>query len=131
MKILSGQVVRDLRRQRGMSGRHLSKLIHVTPGYLSMMEVRDRQPSLEIVERIAGVFGVRRSDLSSDHVEPNMLRVRISELLDTPMTEADLTAILAAIIRILDSRPPPTAKPKGHAGASPTRKTAGRSKRRR
>src|SRR5207253_770592 len=54
-----GETLRAARERRGMSLRELAADTGLTPGYLSKIEVGDREPSLATLRRIAAVWDLQ------------------------------------------------------------------------
>ena len=58
-----GEVVFNLRNDRGMSQEQLAKLSGVTQQYIQLIESNKRTPSIRVAKKIAGALGVTVSDL--------------------------------------------------------------------
>jgi transcriptional regulator with XRE-family HTH domain len=58
------QVIRELREQKGLTQEELAFKAKVTPGYVAQLELGIRKnPSLEVVRRLARALGVRLVEL--------------------------------------------------------------------
>ena len=58
------QVIRELREKKGLSQEELAFKAKVTPGYVAQLELGLRKnPSLDVVRRIARALGVRLAEL--------------------------------------------------------------------
>lgn len=54
-----GELMRDMRSERGISQKEMAEAIGVSPAYLSALEHGNRgAPSFDFVQRVAGFFGV-------------------------------------------------------------------------
>lgn len=54
-----GEMMRRMRRERGISQKQMAQAIGVSPAYLSALEHGNRgAPSFDFVQRVAGFFGV-------------------------------------------------------------------------
>ncbi len=59
-----GEVMRDMRKQRGISQKEMAAAIGVSPAYLSALEHGNRgAPSFDFVQRVAGFFGIIWDDV--------------------------------------------------------------------
>ena len=58
------QVIRELREQKGLTQEELAFKARVTPGYVAQLELGIRKnPSLDVVRRLARALGVRLVEL--------------------------------------------------------------------
>jgi transcriptional regulator with XRE-family HTH domain len=58
------QVIRTLREKKGLTQEELAFKAKVTPGYVAQLELGLRKnPSLDVVRRLARALGVRLSEL--------------------------------------------------------------------
>ena len=58
------QVIRSLREKKGLTQEELAFKAKVTPGYVAQLELGLRKnPSLDVVRRLARALGVRLSEL--------------------------------------------------------------------
>ena len=58
------QVIRELREKKGLTQEELAFKAKVTPGYVAQLELGLRKnPSLDVVRRIARALGVRLAEL--------------------------------------------------------------------
>jgi len=65
-----GEKLRTLRRQRGMTLKELSReLGFKSHSYISTMEFGKKKPSVELVVKIADLFGVTTDQLLNDDLE--------------------------------------------------------------
>lgn len=58
-----GRTLKMLRSIYGYSGKELSELIEISPGYLSELENNKKQPSINILEKYSELFGLKLSTL--------------------------------------------------------------------
>ena len=58
-----GETLRRLRGIYGYSARELSEVLQISSSYLSEIEHGKKQPSMELLQRYADVFGLRLSTL--------------------------------------------------------------------
>jgi transcriptional regulator with XRE-family HTH domain len=58
-----GETLRRLRGIYGYSARELSEVLQISSSYLSEIEHGKKQPSVELLQRYADVFGLRLSTL--------------------------------------------------------------------
>lgn len=52
------EAMRSWRRERSISQEALAAAVEVTPGMIALIETKRRQPSYELLERIAKVLGI-------------------------------------------------------------------------
>ena len=58
------QVIRELREKKGLTQEELAFKAKVTPGYVAQLELGIRKnPSLDVVRRLARALGVRLAEL--------------------------------------------------------------------
>jgi transcriptional regulator with XRE-family HTH domain len=58
------QVMRELRKKKGLTQEELAFKAKVTPGYVAQLELGIRKnPSLDVVRRLARALGVRLAEL--------------------------------------------------------------------
>ncbi len=58
------QVIRELREKKGLTQEELAFRAKVTPGYVAQLELGLRKnPSLDVVRRLARALGVRLAEL--------------------------------------------------------------------
>jgi transcriptional regulator with XRE-family HTH domain len=58
------QVIRELREKKGLTQEELAFKAKVTPGYVAQLELGIRKnPSLDVVRRLARALGVRLGEL--------------------------------------------------------------------
>lgn len=58
------QVIRELRERKGLTQEELAFKAKVTPGYVAQLELGIRKnPSLDVVRRLARALGVRLPEL--------------------------------------------------------------------
>jgi transcriptional regulator with XRE-family HTH domain len=58
------QVIRELRAKKGLTQEELAFKAKVTPGYVAQLELGLRKnPSLDVVRRLARALGVRLTEL--------------------------------------------------------------------
>ena len=55
--------IRRLREARGMNQRELAKKARVTAGYIALLELGQRRPSLGVLGRLAKALGVPVTEL--------------------------------------------------------------------
>lgn len=58
-----GEVLKRLRKIYGYTALELSASLNISPSYLSEIENGKKQPSLEILKKIANAYGIRLSSL--------------------------------------------------------------------
>jgi len=51
-------ILRDLRKEKGLTQRKLAERVWVDPSTIALYEMGDRSPSLEVLVRLARVLGV-------------------------------------------------------------------------
>lgn len=69
-----GRTVRILRNANGLSQKGLATSLSVTPGYLSLIERNEREPSLDFLHRLSGFFNIPAGLLllhDASHEHPN------------------------------------------------------------
>ncbi len=111
-----GEIMRQMRKERGISQKEMAAAIGVSPAYLSALEHGNRgAPSFDFVQRVAGFFGVIWDDAETliDVAAASHPRV----VVDTSGLDAQFTlfanrlarevrdlnkADLAEILRIMD-----------------------------
>ena len=101
-----GEIMRRMRRERGVSQKEMAAAIGVSPAYLSALEHGNRgAPSFDFVQRVAGYFGVIWDD-AEDLIEiAGKSHPRV--VLDTAGLGADYTMFanrLAREIRSIDGQ---------------------------
>lgn len=71
MKI--GETLKRLRLIYGYKASELSEIINISPSYLSEIENGKKQPSLELLENLSNVYGIKLSSLIliTEEVEKN------------------------------------------------------------
>lgn len=65
-----GQTLRRLREERNLTQTELADLLGVAPSFISLLERGERQPSVETLARLAGIFGVSYDDLLGAPIVP-------------------------------------------------------------
>ena len=72
-----GDNLRNIRIQRGLSQMQLAKDLQTSQSAITAYEVGKREPSFQVIERIANYFGVPMSALlpSNDFVEEDLIAV--------------------------------------------------------
>ena len=58
-----GRELQTLRHRRGLSQERLAFLAEVHPTYISLLENGRKSPTVDVLERIAGAFGVKLSTI--------------------------------------------------------------------
>lgn len=58
------EALRCWRRERGVSQEALALAVEVTPGMIALIETSRRQPSMDLLERIAAALGVPSAALA-------------------------------------------------------------------
>lgn len=58
-----GARIRLLRQQNGLTQVKFANMVNVERAYLSKVEAGERNPSIDLLERIAGGFGMSLSEL--------------------------------------------------------------------
>jgi transcriptional regulator with XRE-family HTH domain len=69
-----GRTLRILRNANGLSQKGLATSLSVTPGYLSLIERNEREPSLEFLHRLSDFFDIPAGLLllhDASHEHPN------------------------------------------------------------
>ncbi|MFA6603324.1 MAG: helix-turn-helix transcriptional regulator [Patescibacteria group bacterium] len=65
-----GQRIRDLRDDKGLSLREFASKLKLSPAFVSDVELGRRYPSLEIIQRMASVLGIRNAELEAYDPKP-------------------------------------------------------------
>lgn len=60
---MMGRAIRLLRVAAGIKQRKLAQMLQVSANYMSMVEGGNRQPSFELLESIANLFGTKASTI--------------------------------------------------------------------
>jgi transcriptional regulator with XRE-family HTH domain len=101
-----GEVMRDLRKQRGVSQKEMASSLGVSPAYLSALEHGNRgAPSFDFIQRVAGYFNIIWDDLEDLMRVADLSHPRV--VIDTAGIESDYTVLanrLAREIRGLDAK---------------------------
>ena len=58
---MMGEVLKRMRAIYGYKAKELSEKLDISPSYLSEIENEKKQPTLELLERYAGVFNIKLS----------------------------------------------------------------------
>jgi transcriptional regulator with XRE-family HTH domain len=99
-----GDVMRDLRRRKGVTQREMAAGLGVSPPYLSALEHGNRSaPSFDFIQRVAGYFNIIWDDLDDLMRVADLSHPRI--VLDTAGLSSEYTALanrMAHQIRQLD-----------------------------
>jgi transcriptional regulator with XRE-family HTH domain len=100
-----GEVMRDLRRRKGVTQREMAAGLGVSPAYLSALEHGNRSaPSFDFIQRVAGYFNIIWDDLDDLMRVAGLSHPRV--VLDTAGLNSEYTALanrMAHQIRQLDS----------------------------
>ncbi len=73
-------MLKYLREHRELSQRELASLLNVSPGSISMYETGQREPSMEMEEKIAKFFGVSLNTLHGIDDEQKSLNLTEDEV---------------------------------------------------
>lgn len=99
-----GEVMRNLRQQKGVTQKEMATALGVSQAYLSALEHGKRSaPSFDFIQRVAGYFNVIWDDLDELMRVAGLSHPRV--VIDTSGLEAEYTALankLAHEIRNLD-----------------------------
>lgn len=76
-----GQVLRDLRNQRGISQSELSRYIGVSKSSVNMYERGEREPSFETLEAIADFFNVDMNYLLGEKPREKIFEAKLLQLI--------------------------------------------------
>lgn len=92
----AGGNIKNLREQSGLSQAQLAIYLEVDQSLISRIEKNERQPNLEMIDKIAALFGCKTDVIESDEIckSPLQFAFRASEI-----SGEDFTA-LAAINKI-------------------------------
>lgn len=63
MSVTLGEKIRGLREKKDISLRELARLVDISPSFMSDIELGRRNPSKEILEKIANKLGTSLNDL--------------------------------------------------------------------
>ena len=66
-----GEVLRLIRVIEGIKANDMAKKLGISPSYLSLIENEKKRPSVELIEKFAGVIGVRPSQVMFFYEELN------------------------------------------------------------
>lgn len=78
----TSDIIRNLREARGMTQMDMARMSGISQSAISSLEVGARQPSMEMLDRLADFFGVPRSTfLQSMDEEPDASTMEIVEQL--------------------------------------------------
>lgn len=58
-----GDILKRLRKIYGYTGVELSEKLNISPSFLSEIENNKKKPSLELLQKISDVYGIRLSSL--------------------------------------------------------------------
>lgn len=89
--------LREVRRSRGLSQVELSRLAHVTAGYVWRLESAGAAPGIDLVARLARALGTTSHDLMPEATSPNtvtVLRDRARVLFNELLAAADRETLL-------------------------------------
>ena len=89
-----GVRLQNLRKATGFTQEQVANFLGVTQAYISQIEKGERQIQVDMLEKIAALYGVDIADIENDDVSPIRFAFRTSEI-----DQNDLTAI-ANISRI-------------------------------
>ena len=64
-----GVILRKYRHEKGLTQEQLSERVDVVRSYICTLEKGDRQPSLQMILRLADALGVRPGDMINDMVD--------------------------------------------------------------
>jgi len=77
-----GKTIRVLRVTRDLSQGKLARALKVSPGYLSLVERDQREPSLGFLRRVAAYFKLPLGFLLLEDIEPQTFNSKQQRLLD-------------------------------------------------
>lgn len=63
---LLGQRIRKLRKENGLTQERLALMVNIQQSYLSRLEAGDRNPSFDLLVKIADALGMTLSELFKD-----------------------------------------------------------------
>ena len=89
-----GKKIKDLRNSLYMSQNQLAKQLGVTDSSIGMYELGEREPSLEIIEKIARFFGVSFDYLLDSDSEDSVQIIRGSNVQTSRVIEVIRTSSL-------------------------------------
>lgn len=61
--MMIGETLKRLRKIYGFTASELSSIINISPSYLSEIENGKKQPSLELLEKLSKLYGIKTSSL--------------------------------------------------------------------
>jgi transcriptional regulator with XRE-family HTH domain len=101
--------IRELRKERGISGTHIAKMLNITPTYLYEIELGKKRLSADLASRIAEILGVTVDYLLGRSDDPNG-QASLAAAPDeqnpyalTPKEERDIAKDLERIMENLES----------------------------
>lgn len=102
-----GEAMRDLRKMRGVSQKHMARAIGVSPAYLSALEHGKKGvPSFDLLQRIAGYFNVIWDEADELFQLARSSNPKVS--LDTAGLPPEYTALANRLSHEIRSLPPET-----------------------
>lgn len=111
-----GENVKYLRKQRGYTQQGLANATGISQALISSWELNVREPSFEMIKRVAAFFGVPISNLISDqHADQDMVQAIADSLHQNPdlrvlfdktrkMSKQDIKAVLSVVNAITKER---------------------------
>jgi transcriptional regulator with XRE-family HTH domain len=89
-QVLFGSRIRSIREAAGLSRELAAERADVNANYLGEIERGEKWPSIEIIQRLAGVLHVSPSaffEFEAEEIDPNILLAKLQHLLASRNTE--------------------------------------------
>lgn len=79
-----GEQIKTIRQELGMSRRAFSEAAGISDSYLAELEKGKKQPTVNILSKIANAFNISISDILGESENPTLpLRPELTELVET------------------------------------------------